>query len=229
MSRLTPFAFIVCATTLVACGGSSDAGGAGALGGATSVGGSGATGGSKSSAGASATGGSKATGGASSSGTLSTGGLPAAGGASATGGLSATTGGASVVAGGASTTGGTVALGGTTAAGGSGGASAIEQVCNTDCAIMDSLDSVASCRIADCPTNCVKYYNVLAGVSDACATGLYNVLVCGSNDTTGWQCATSSGITLPVPLSSCGTQILLLGAQLTANSSACANALQAAQ
>lgn len=222
-----------------ACGGSSDAGGGGGAGGASTTGGNTSnggisnTGGTKSTAGASATGGSKAAGGSSATVGTATGGARNTGGATTNGGATATggakiTGGNSAL-GGATVTGGASTAGGNSSTGGAGGMSAVQQACAADCTIMTSLASLAACQIADCPTTCVKYYDVLAAVSANCSNAFLSVLTCGSNDQTGWTCATSSGITLPVPLSSCTTQILALSGQLTANNSACANALQAAQ
>lgn len=210
----------------VACGGSSDVGAAGNTGGAAGVGGStsaggGSTGGSKATAGSSATGGSKAVGGstgaagAAAGGTRNTGGMTTAGGAKAIGGM--------ISVGGASAT------GGSSSTGGAGGTSAIQQACATDCVITTGAANLSACQIADCPTTCVKYYDVLAAVSANCSNAFLSVLECGASDPTGWSCQTSSGVTLPVPLGSCLTQILALSNQLSANGSACANALSAAQ
>jgi hypothetical protein len=150
-----------------------------------------------------------------------TGGMAPVGGSSATGGSHANAG--------TSSTGGASAGGGNTSAGGTSGLSAIQQVCANDCTIM-AADSTLStqCPIPDCPNNCEKYYNVLAAVDPACSSAYLSVLTCGSKDPTGWMCVTSSGLTLPLPFSSCVFQLLTLQTALTANSSACQNALVAA-
>jgi hypothetical protein len=206
--------------SLGACGGSeSAAGSADATGGVVGVT---STGGSSSTGGEGATGGSgtdSATGGV-----TSTGGASPTGGRTATGGASSTGGSAN---GGATATGGT-SNGGANSTGGSGGASVAAQDCSAYCTIVTSSTEVADCRIADCPTTCVKYHDALAGVSSGCSNALLAVLECGNAHPTGWVCATQSGITLPVPLSSCLTQILALGSQLN-NNAACVTALQAAQ
>jgi hypothetical protein len=224
-------ALAVLTLPLAACGGSeSISGGADATGGvvgvagtggANSTGGDNATGGSTTSdtGGVSSTGGTRATGGA-----VPTGGRTAATGGSANGGATATGGSAN---GGAKATGGS-ANGGANSTGGSGGASVAQQDCDAYCAIVDSSTEVASCRISDCPTTCVKYNDALAAVSAGCSNALLGVLECGIAHPTGWACVTQSGITLPVPITSCITPMLTLSGQLNSNPE-CVTALQAAQ